>query len=274
MSTALARFQDDFARALLAPDAGQTGDFSLPGSVTRITRQPGFAVYRNTVLKGCIDALQANYPSILRLVGEEWFRAVAVIYARAHPPRDSRMLRFGEDFSDFLGQFPGAAELPYLSGVARLDWFWTEAHAAADATPLAPASITGLSPAQLSAKVLHPHPAARWAWFADQPVYTLWRQNREASDNEDPLEWRGEGVLVTRPRDAVTWTALDAGGCSFLEACAAGQTLANATAAALKAQENTDFAQLMATLLEAGAFYDPSRNTNQNTNPSTPEVLP
>ena len=272
--TALARFQDDFARALLAPDAGEAGELLPLTGLNNITSQPGFAVYRNTVLKGCIDALQANYPSVLRIVGEEWFRAVASLYARAQPPHDTRMLKFGHNFSDFLGRFPAAAELPYLAGVAQLDWLWTEAHAAADATPLAPASITSLSPAQLSAKVLHPHPAARWAWFADQPIYNLWRQNREASDNADPLEWRGEGVLVTRPRDAVTWTALDAGGCLFLEACAAGQTLADATAAALEAQHNTDFAQLMATLLEAGAFYDPSQNTNQNTNPSTPEVLP
>ena len=28
-----------------------------------------FAVYRNTVLKGCIDALQANYPTVGQLVG-------------------------------------------------------------------------------------------------------------------------------------------------------------------------------------------------------------
>jgi hypothetical protein len=33
-------------------------------------RQPGFAVYRNTVLKGCIDALQANYPTVHALVGD------------------------------------------------------------------------------------------------------------------------------------------------------------------------------------------------------------
>ena len=33
--------------------------------------QPAFAVYRNTVMKACIDALQANYPAVTRLVSEE-----------------------------------------------------------------------------------------------------------------------------------------------------------------------------------------------------------
>jgi fatty-acyl-CoA synthase len=40
----------------------------------------------NTVMKGCVDALQANYPTIERLVGEEWFRAAAACHARKISP--------------------------------------------------------------------------------------------------------------------------------------------------------------------------------------------
>ncbi len=53
----LAAFQDAFASALLADDPQAASE-----AVARLVRQPGFAVYRNTVMKACIDALQAELP--------------------------------------------------------------------------------------------------------------------------------------------------------------------------------------------------------------------
>ena len=61
-SGALCAFQDAFAEALLAP----SGAVANSPELTRLIAQPGFAVYRNTVMKGCIDALQANYPAVGR----------------------------------------------------------------------------------------------------------------------------------------------------------------------------------------------------------------
>ena len=85
------QFQDDLAHALLDPGA----DASLPDELAALVRQPGFAVYRNTTMKGCIDALQANYPAVTRLVGEEWMRAAAAIFVRADPPTEATLLRYG-----------------------------------------------------------------------------------------------------------------------------------------------------------------------------------
>ena len=61
-------------------------------------------------------------------------------------------------------------------------------------------------------------------------------------------------------RDAVEWIALDAAGCAFLDACAEGAALPVAAQAALEAQDNADLTQLMASLLEAGAFSTLRRN--------------
>jgi len=255
VNSELAHFQDGFVQALLAPDADVQADLRA------LVDQPGFSVYRNTVLKGCIDALQANYPAILRLVGEEWFRAAAALHARAQPPGDTRLLLYGMDFPEFLRSFPPAAALAYLHGVAMLDRFWTEAHVAANAVALAPAALASLPLERLGESVLALHPAARWAWFADQPVYTLWQRNRgteaggiDSMDSGDELVWTGEGALLTRPAGAVQWTALDAAGCAFLDACAAGRPLADAAGEALACDAGTDLASLMARLLEAGAF--------------------
>lgn len=249
---ALARFQDDFAHALLAP-AGRLVT-TVPPEMAALAAQPAFAVYRNTVMKGCIDALQANFPAVTRLVGEEWLRAAAAIHVRDALPADPTLLRYGAAFADFLARFEPATELPYLPGVARLDRYWTEAHAAPDADVLDPAAVAGVAPEALAGTVLHPHPAARWMWFPDAPIYTIWSRNRSGGALDDSLDWRPEGALLTRPRDAVEWIAIDAAGCAFLDACAAGSTVVAAAQAALAVQGNADLARLMSTLLAAGAF--------------------
>jgi hypothetical protein len=242
----LAQFQDQFSDALFNREHGS--------DIADLTRQPGFAVYRNTVMKGCIDALQANYPSVMRLVGEEWFRAAAAVYVVEHKPLDARLLFYGESFSDFLANFEPAAALTYLSGVARLDRCWTEAHAARNALPLNAAMLAEVTADALAGCTLRLHPSTRWAWFADQPVYTIWQRNRELGKDESDIEWHGEGALLARPHDVVLWRPLNAGGCTFLDACKAGHTLAEAASAALAAQQDTDIARLLADLIEFGAF--------------------
>lgn len=259
MNGTLARFQDDFVQSLLAPQD------DMPSTLCTLALQPGFSVYRNTVMKGCIDALQANFPAVLRLVGEEWFRAAAALHVRAQPPADARLLQYGAHFPAFLRSFTPAEELPYLWAVAQLDRFWTEAHAASDADVLTPSVLAGLPPEQMGELVLNPHPATRWAWYDDHPIYTLWQRSRDAPcmGDGDDVTWCGEGALITRPAGQVQWTEFGAAGCAFLDACSAGQPLAQAADDALACDAQVDLAQLMASLLNAGAFSatNPVRNT-------------
>lgn len=244
----LGQFQDAFAHALFTSDAPPSGELAA------LVAQPAFAVYRNTVLKGCIDALLANYPAVARLTGEDWLRAAAAIHARAAPPASPMLFDYGADFAGFLAGFAPAAELPYLPDVARLDRLWTEAHTAASEDAVDPAAVARLSPEALASAVLHPHAAARWRWFASGPIYTIWSRNRDCAASDAALDWKSEGALLVRPRDAVEWLALDPAGCAFLDACAGGKPLGEAAAAALAVQPHADLRALMSNLLGAGAF--------------------
>ena len=246
MTAGLAGFQGDFATALFAPA-------DLGGPLAALTRQPAFAVYRNTVMKACIDALQANFASVARLVGSDWFRAAAAIYVTAQPPVDARLLQYGAGFPDFLATFEPARELPYLADVARLDRDWTEVHAAADAITDA-ARFATLSPQALGATRVAPHPAARWRWFDGQPVFSIWSRNRsECADNSE-IPWQGDGALLTRRDGAVAWRAASRADCVFLDACIGGTPLVDAAAAALRAEPQADLAELLAGLLRADAL--------------------
>lgn len=245
MKPSLAAFQAAFGRALFDTEA------KLP-----LSTQPGFDVYRNTSTSGCIAALEANFPSVARLVGADWFRAAAGCYLQAAPPDDGRLLHYGRGFPDFLAAFAPAASLPYLAGVARLDRLWIECHVAADATPVDPARLSALSPDALGVMRLAPHPAARWRWFEGLPVFSIWSCQRAGSPIADELAWRGEGALLTRPAEAVGWRAIDLAGIAFLDACHAGATLAEAAEASCAVQARVDIASLLATLLSAGALIE------------------
>lgn len=266
----LARFQDAFVRALLAGTPSRTGpaaseppDPAGAGSADRsaidtLCRQPGFAVYRNTVMTACIDALAANYPAVAHLVGDEWFRAAAAVFVRHLPPMQPCLFDYGEGFAGFLSGFPPAAALPYLPDVARLDRFWTEAHLAADEAPLDASRVAALAPADLANTVLTLHPSARWAWFDRRPAWSIWRHGRADTHADDgaPYEpvWQAEGALLVRAGDIVESMAASRAECAFLDACAAGQPLAQCAAAALADDPDTDLTASMARLLRAGAF--------------------
>gem|GEM_PF-2943292 len=70
----------------------------------------------------------------------------------------------------------------------------------------------------------------------------------------------GEGALLVRSGGAVSWQALDIGGCAFLDACAIGQPLAQAAQHASDIQPSLDILELLTRLVRADVFAatDPS----------------
>lgn len=213
----------------------------------------GLAVYRNTSVKARIDALQANFPTVAELTGEEWFRTAAGVFANEEPGGDPAMAAYGAGFAAWLEQFAPARSLPFLAPVARLDRAWTEAHLAPDAAPLTPdqAARPGLA---LAGVVLALHPSLslfRFDWSAP----SLWLAHRYP-DQGGALEWRpaAEGLIVWRPGLEVRARRVAPAEHAFLQACRLGRPLAVAAAAAQGAAPRTDISSLFADLIHAGVF--------------------
>lgn len=217
----------------------------------------GLAVYRNTTAKGRIDALQANYPTIARMTGDDWFRAAARAFVAEAPGDDPAMAGYGESFPDWLKRFAPARDLPYLPPVARLDRAWTEAHLAPDAEPLAPDQAARLGLA-LAGVVVSLHPSVRLFRF-DWSAPSLWLAHRYPEIGGE-LEWRRavEGLIVWRPRMAVTARRISPAEHAFLQACGLGRPLGAAAAAAGVAAAGVDVSALFGTLIQAGVFAPPA----------------
>lgn len=244
LDVTLADFRTRLAAALFAPaDAPRPAPFD----------QPGFVVYRNTVRRGAMEALVANYPTLGRMVGDEWLQAAAAIYVESHWPRSPVLLDYGADFAAFLADFPPATAMPYLAEVARFDRAWTECHIAGDAPMLSLNELAGLGEG-IAAVRLRPHPAARWVWCDQAPAFELWQRHRENLGLAE-LAWRPDGGLLTRPEGAVRWQPVARAAAALLDACADGALLAEALDRAQRITHDPIVpVALLGPLVIAGAF--------------------
>jgi hypothetical protein len=217
--------------------------------------EAGLSVYRNTIAKGRSDALSAMFPTVEQVVGPDWLAAAARLHADEVPPRRASLLTYGEDFPAWLADFPPAADMPFLAGLARLDVLWTVAHLAADAAPLDPARMAALRPEDFARSTLALHPATRFAGF-DESLPSLWRALQPAGPPPArfELELRPEGLLIVRPGLEIETLVVGPGALAFLSACAEGASLADAAVGALTAEAGLDLSRLFATLVAAGAF--------------------
>jgi hypothetical protein len=207
-----------------------------------------------TIAKGCVDALAANFPTVLPMVGEDWFRAAAALFAREAPPTSAALQDYGEDFPAWLGRFPPAQDLPYLVGVAHLDRLWTEALFAAEAPALSAKALAALPPEALAETRLRLHPSVRFAAF-EAGLPSLWSAARDGRDDLE-LDGTPEALLCVRARGAVRHRVIGMAETEFLRACREGQTTAEAAERALTTDPAANLAALFAGLIADGVFME------------------
>ncbi|MEM1077534.1 MAG: putative DNA-binding domain-containing protein [Pseudomonadota bacterium] len=218
--------QTAFTSALLTPDAPVP-----PGVVDPTGRisQKRFNVYRNNVASSLTEALVTGFPVIHKLVGDAFFRAMAGVFLRAHPPQSPVLSGYGEALPAFLESFPPVAHLPYLADVARLELALRSSYHAADHTALAPETFASIPPEALM-ETRFPVAPALILLRATHAAYDIWRANMVA-DAPKPGS-KAQDIAVTRPGFDPAPHLLPAGAFAFLSALQAGETFGAALAAA------------------------------------------
>jgi hypothetical protein len=131
-------------------------------------------VYRNNFVSALTSALRLSFPAIYRLVGAGFFESAARIFIEQTPPPSAYLNDYGADFPAFLEDFPPAAALAYLSGVARLEWAVNCALHAADAEALDVGRLAAIDSSDHGRICFVPHPSIGLV-RADYPVDVIWR---------------------------------------------------------------------------------------------------
>ena len=244
-------------------DAALAGDDAALGPwLTQPT--PRLAVYRNTIASGAIDALAATFATIRLMTGEEWFRAAAGEFARAHPPIDPALVNYGADFPAWLASFPPAQDAHYLAGAARLDWLWWQSWSAADASLLDPAALSTLPAECLANITLGIHPTLHLASF-ETSIPSLWLAHQSPLRGEaHQLGNSPEQILFVRAGPHVQSHLVDPATFAFLESLQRREAVLAAAECALAADPECSLPHILTGAIALGLF------TTINLIPDTP----
>ena len=251
----LAERQRDFAAGLR--DAARP----MPEGLVGPDGEPSpkrFAIYRNNVVIGLTETLKDAFPAVHRIVGTEFFQAMARAYVVLEPPRSPILLDYGAGFPDFIGEFEPAAGLPYLADVAHIERAWTESYHAPEASPIDPAALATAPPEQLPQIHLHLHPSTRLV-RSQFPALTIWQMNvGDGVSAPVDLAAGGEHALVVRPLADVEVRLISRGSFNFVQALAGGASVLAATRVALAADCRFELTANLTDLMQVGAVvgYD------------------
>lgn len=246
--------QAGFAAALLDPQASCPDGLRTWNGCDPAKR---FAVHRNNVVSSLIEGLADTFPVVQALVGVEFFRAMAALFVRQHPPRSRLLAHYGRGFADFVAGFEPARSVPYLADVARLEMARVHAYHAADARPLtvAQASLALAAGERIGELRLALHPsvgvvASRFA------IVSLWAAHQGHGDLATVDPYRGETALVLRPELDVLVLACDPGTATFVLCLQEGAALAQSAGTAAASAGDFDLAATLSMLMARGAVTD------------------
>jgi hypothetical protein len=239
----LAELQRDFARAvrgdaLAVPRLGvDPGDLNAERRV---------AVYRNHHRISLAAALAANFPTVVKVIGEDAFQALALSYLGIDPPREAIVAAYGAAFPAFLEGDPRAQDLVYLGDVARLDWALNVASRADDLPVFSAECLAKVE--QLETLRLKAHPSLTLL----SSLYPLLHIREVAAGMEEgaSLDEGGIDLMIWRKSCDPTVVALDPDAFRFAHALANGRMLAEAVEG-LPAER---LPELLARLVLSGAF--------------------
>ncbi len=239
--------QADFTQALLDPKQ------AVPEGLVDPQGRPApkrFDVYRNNVAVSLTDALETAFPVIHKLLGDDFFRAMAGVYLRAHPPSSALMMYYGAAMPAFLRSFEPVSHLPYLADVARLEIAIREAYHSADSTPIAPETLGALAPNDLMQARFTLAPALRIV-TSDWPIHALWQFNMAGGPKP---QMQAQDVMVARPEFDPVQTVLPVGAAMFVTALGQDEPLGTAFERVTQTHSDFDLSATLGCLLGASVL--------------------
>lgn len=242
--------QSDFKAAIF--DAG----LPVPDGLCNPDGAPAqkrFSVYRNNVAVSLSEALEATFPVIRTLVGDEFFKAMAGVFLRQHAPSSPVLMRYGAEMPAFLDSFQPVEHLGYLPDVARIELALARSYHAADAAPIDPQALQSIAPDALLAAHLQLAPSVQLI-RSNWPAASLYHAN--SSPDAPAPAMQAEDVLITRPEFDPKVTALPAGGGTLIEAILNEAHLDDALKAASASSGAFDFTTVLGLLLADGAIIE------------------
>jgi hypothetical protein len=240
-------FQRSFASGLLKGRKGEAVPDGLRADAL------GFGVYAHHTRVSLCIAIEEAFPITKRLVGDDFFTAMASQFVVAYPPTHGWLSAYGEQFPQFVAQYAPAADLPYLPDLAKIEWARVRAANAPDDLGLDLKSLAILDAVSLESLCLSLHGAATLI-CSPFPVFDIWQAHFHADDDEQiseiDLAIGPQHVLVTRTGTLeVNVSLLNPGDAAFLAALVKNESFGAACEAAVSTEPDYDLGSRLGDLV-------------------------
>ncbi|MFL6578013.1 MAG: putative DNA-binding domain-containing protein [Povalibacter sp.] len=214
------------------------------------------SIYRNNAVEGFLKTMQATFPVVSRLSGEEWFRQTVRSYMEQHPSRSGNIHFIGEKFASYLEVELYDSPYLYFADVARLEWLYQEVLVAADHPGFDLKALAHVGPDAYSAIRFQIRPALRLL-DAAFPVLAIWQANQpDAPDTQIELISGTTHTMIIRRDTHVEMRELSVGHAALLRGFVDRLSFGEAADAALDADPALDLAAALTYLVQLQTFVD------------------
>ncbi|MCK4587165.1 MAG: putative DNA-binding domain-containing protein [Gammaproteobacteria bacterium] len=239
----LRKLQEGFARSVIE---GVDKNYASSICDAGISGARRLGIYQNGVAIGYRDALGGVFEVVKKLVGDDFFAHVAESYVRVHSSTSGNVHDFGESFPEYLETFLGLETLPYLSGVARLEWAYHAAFHSPVGEMLNINKLSRVSESQYEQLTLFLSPAC-YLLRSNYPVLRIWQVNQEDYEGDEvvDLEEGGVALAIVREGKQIAFHSLSPGAFAMLKAISVGETFNTSCQAALNIDSGCDVSKVL-----------------------------
>jgi hypothetical protein len=220
-----------------------------------------FSIYQNNVWHSLSSALMGVMPVSVALVGESFFRTMAVAYAKSYLPPKGSLIGYGDQLTNFVKSYPPAETVPYLADVIALEFARHHAYHSNDQQPLDLASLAAVAPDKLGELTFTAADSVTLL-YSKYDIYQIWKQH-QAPLAMQTMELESEKIdisnenflLILRLDFEIQIHSLSKGAFRVAQAIANDQqNLELALAEVLQQDSSVDPQAILAELLQTGMF--------------------
>jgi len=244
--------QKRFAYQLFETDSALALDWVRSDGISALAR---VEIYRNNLHTGFSKTLELEFPVIRRLVGQDYFRQLALAFLARHPSCSGDLHHVGAPFPAFLQQQFANTEYSYLADVARLEWAYQECLVAEDSECLNPQTLRRI-PVDAYSNLRFVIRSASRLVDSPFPILRIWEANQSEAAMPDLIDLTTgpDHVVLVRTPAGFNLSRVPAGDFQLLTAFAAGQTLEGALEAALGRDAQFDLGAALRRCIGLGVF--------------------
>jgi hypothetical protein len=222
-------------------------------------------IYRNNLEEGFAKTLALEFPVMQRLVGEHYFRQLALSFLSRHPSRSGDLHHVGAPFAGFLREQFADTAYHYFADVAALEWALQEC--------LVAENDEAFDPKALQSVPRHAYPRLRFALrraarLLDSafPIVRIWEANQPGATAPEIIDLAGgpEFALAHRLSGGTRITRLSAGEFTLLSTLARAEPLEAALDASLARDPDFDLGVALHRSFELGVFAHVSSSPDRS----------